>query len=192
MIDANGDLPEVIARLVAEVADLKRRLRNKVRTGTVAQVDAARGLVRVKLNDDEDGEFLTGWIPWKERAGVIRTWCPPSVGEQVTVVSENGDLTDAYCDTGTFSNANPAPHDKGGEFKQVIGSASIWMTGDRIELAVGGAKAVLTADKISLHAPEIVTYGTTRLNDGNKPVHRIGDTDSDGDAAVTGADGVFA
>ena len=52
MIDANGDLPEIIARLVTEVADIKRRLRNKVRTGTVAQVDAARGLVRVKLNDD--------------------------------------------------------------------------------------------------------------------------------------------
>jgi len=139
----------------------------------------------VKLNDDEDGEFLTCWIPWKERAGVIRTWCPPSVGEQVTVISENGDLTDAYCDTGTFSNANPAPHNQGGEFKQVIGSASVWMTGERIELAVGGTKLVITA-------PEIVTYGKTRLNDGNKPVHRIGDVDSDGDAAVSGADGVFA
>ena len=185
MIEASGDFAELFARLAAEVADLKRRVRNKVRTGTIKELDAAKGLVRVKLNEDDGKEFLTGWIPWKERAGAIKTWSPPSPGEQVTVISENGDLTDAYCDHGTFSNANAAPHDKGAEFKQVIGSASIWMTGDRIELAVGGNRVVVTA-------AEIVTYGKTRLNDGNEPVHRVGDLDSDGDAAVTGAPQVFA
>lgn len=184
-IDPTGDLLEHIALLTAEVADIKRRLRNKVRTGVVKELDAAKGLVRVKLNDDEDGEFVTGWIPWKERAGAIRSWLPPQPGEQVTVISESGDLTDAWCDHGGFSNANPAPHDKGGEAKWQVGNASILITDSMIEIKVGDKRIIVSLD-------EIVTHGKTRLDNGSQPVHRIGDVDSDGDAAVTGASRVFA
>ena len=184
-IDPTGDLLERIALLTAEVADIKRRLRNKVRTGVVKDLDAARGLVRVKLNDDEDGEFLTGWIPWTERAGAIKSWLPPQPGEQVMVVSESGDLTDAWCTHGGFSNANPAPHDRGGEAKWQVGDASILIRDGMIEITVAGSRVVITPD-------EIVTYGPTRLDDGNEPVHRVGDVDSDGDTAVGGAPRVFA
>jgi len=184
-IDPTGDLTEHIARLTAEVADLKRRLRNKSRTGVIEQVDAGRGLVRVRLNEEDGQPFLTGWIPWKERAGAIKSWSPPSPGEQVVVISENGDLTDAYCDTGCYSNANPAPHNRAAEHVLTIGDARITMTGSSIELRVGGSRVLITA-------AEIVTYGQTRLDDGQQPVHRVGDLDSDGDAAVDGAPKVFA
>ena len=184
-IDPTGDLLERIALLAAEVADIKRRLRNKMRTGVIKELDAARGLVRVKLNDDEDGEFITGWIPWTERAGAIKSWLPPHPGEQVMVVSESGDLTDAWCTHGGFSNANKAPHDRGGEAKWQVGNASILIRDGMIEITVGGSRVVITPD-------EIVTYGKTRLDDGSEPVHRVGDVDSDGDAAVTGAPRVFA
>jgi phage baseplate assembly protein gpV len=103
---------ERIVELERQVAELDRRGRNRKRTGVVDQVDTAKGVARVKIADGEQGPYLTGWLPWKEiAAGGIKSHIPPTKGEQVDVVSENGDLTDAVIDMSTPSNANPRPHD---------------------------------------------------------------------------------
>jgi phage baseplate assembly protein V len=68
-------------------ADLERRLDNLIRLGTVAEVDHAHALCRVQT-----GGILTAWLPWVPlRAGNTRTWCPPTVGEQVIVLSPSGE-----------------------------------------------------------------------------------------------------
>ena len=39
--------------------------------------------------------MITGWIPWAEpAAGANKTHNPPSVGQQVQILSESGDLYD--------------------------------------------------------------------------------------------------
>ncbi len=109
---------DTIGELQREVAELKRRNRNRKRTGKIVEVDAPKGVARVELLEKGAGgkPYKTAWIPWKEvRQGDVATFNPPSVGEQVEVVSENGDLTDAVIDASIPSNANPRPHNVAGE-----------------------------------------------------------------------------
>lgn len=89
----------------ASLADLHRLLNNMLRLGTVAQVDHAAVRVRVK-----SGELTTTWLPWPAaRAGDVRTWSPPSVGEQVLLLAPGGDLAQAVVMLGINSSAHPAP-----------------------------------------------------------------------------------
>lgn len=99
-----------IVELERKVAEQERRNRNRRRTGVVTEVNTAQGLARVKFSD-QPREYKSGWIPWQEfGAGKIKTHFPPAVGEQVDVVSENGDLTDACIVMSTPSDSNPRPH----------------------------------------------------------------------------------
>lgn len=104
-----------LSRLVEaerRIAEIERRGRNRKRTGVVSEVDTKKGVARVKIMDGERGPYLSPWMPWKEIAsGGIKSHIPPTVGEQVDVVSESGDLTDAVIDMSTPSDANPRPHD---------------------------------------------------------------------------------
>lgn len=104
-----GILDRIIG-LEAKMAELDRRIRNARQTGTIQTVDTKNGVARVKLADGDAGDYLTAWIPWKEiSAGNITTHIPPSVGQQVDVLSQNGDMTDAVIDFSTHSNANVRP-----------------------------------------------------------------------------------
>lgn len=106
------NLEDQIAELYRMEAERTRRDRNRKRTGVVAEVDNAKGLARVKMSAQDGKDFLSGWLPWKEIAsGGIKSHIPPTVGEQVNVVSESGDLTDAEIDMSVPSNANKRPHD---------------------------------------------------------------------------------
>lgn len=125
-----GQMVHIIDRL----GEIERRARNRKRTGKVAEVDYAKGLARVELSKQGGVPYLSDWIPWKEvAAGGIKSHIPPTVGEQVDVVSENGDMTDAVIDMSTPSNANPRPHD-GPEAVITKGSVRITIADDRTQI----------------------------------------------------------
>lgn len=85
-------------------ADHARLIENLIRLGTVAQVDVTAARVRVQT-----GELLTTWLPWLTiRAGADAMWNPPTVGEQVLLLSPSGQLTQGVALTGVYSNASPA------------------------------------------------------------------------------------
>lgn len=170
-------LPEQIADLYRRDAERSRRERNRKRTGVVAEVDHAKGLARVRLSAQGGKEFLTGWLPWKEIAsGGIKSHIPPTVGEQVNVVSESGDLTDAEIDMSIPSTANPRPHD-----------------GAEAVITKGGSRITIGDDAVVIAAGKIVLQGEVHLGgEGGALVHRKGDADSDGDTAVGGSTKVYA
>lgn len=122
-------LPEIIDDLRRRIAELERRQRAQSRTGVIAQVDAGNGLARVRLQDGER-PFLTGWIPWAEpSAGANRTHNPPSVGQQVQIASETGDLHDAVIQGSLNSDANGRPSGAGDEYVLAsVGAASVSIT----------------------------------------------------------------
>ncbi len=92
------------------LAALARLIENLVRFGTIAEVDEAKNRVRVK-----SGELLTAWLPpIALRAGADRTWNPPTVGEQVVLVSPSGQLAQGVVFTGLFSDDNPPNGDRAG------------------------------------------------------------------------------
>lgn len=81
------------------------RLSNQIRLGTVAQVDLAQARCRVQT-----GGMVTDYLPWfVTAAGNLITWSPPTVGEQVFVLSPEGDTLGGVVVRGLYSDAFPAP-----------------------------------------------------------------------------------
>ncbi len=156
-----SDLPGQVAWLVNEIAEIKRRDRNRKRTGVVGEVDCAKGLARVKFEERDGKPYLGPWMPWKEIAsGGIKSHIPPTVGEQVDVVSESGDLTDGVIDMSTPSNENPRPHD-GPEAVITKGNVRIEIADDLT--TVTSPSVVVQSDSIDLGGP------------GGPRVARVGD-----------------
>lgn len=93
-----------------QLAELARLIENLVRLGTIAEVDVAKVRVRVK-----SGSITTNWLPWLAlRAGTSKEWDPPTVGEQVVLLSPSGVLAQGVALVGLFSDANPANGDRAG------------------------------------------------------------------------------
>lgn len=83
--------------------DILRKLANLIRFGTVQTVAGKR--VQVKI-----GGLLTRPIAWvSARAGKTKSWSPPDIGEQVMVLSPNGDLGAAVAIGGIFCDAYDIP-----------------------------------------------------------------------------------
>jgi len=97
-----------------DLAALTRLLENLIRLGTIAAVDhgdpAQQKPPRVRV---QTGALLTGWLPWlTPRAGADREWNPPTVGEQVLLLSPSGQLANGVAITGLFSDLIPANGDR--------------------------------------------------------------------------------
>lgn len=90
------------------LAELARLIENLVRFGTIAEVQHKPPRVRVRT-----GELLTTWLPWLAlRTGADREWDPPTVNEQVILLSPSGQLANGVAITGLFSDLIPANGDR--------------------------------------------------------------------------------
>lgn len=123
-----------MADLAFRIADLERRARNRERTGEIVSVDHAAGLATVRFSAQDGKPFEGPPMPWAEIAsGGIKSHIPPTVGEQVKVRSESGDLGDGIIDMSVPSTANPRPHD-GPEAVITKGSSRIQIGDDVVEM----------------------------------------------------------
>jgi phage baseplate assembly protein gpV len=116
-------LVDRIVELERRLADNDRRNRNRKRFGTIVAEKPAEGLYRVQLKAKGFGgkPFLSPWLPVKALAsGGLKIQAEPTMGQQVAVVSESGDLTDGEIDLSVYDDANPRPHDRGGEFRMDV------------------------------------------------------------------------
>jgi phage baseplate assembly protein gpV len=164
--------------LLRRIPEIERRVRNMMRYVTVAEVDPAKGLVKLKDDgEDPDQTLETDWVPWMEQAGQTKTWTPPSVGQPMMLFSPSGNIADAIALAGRFSNQNAQPSQKGDENMQTIGGTTITVSGSKVHIKSG----------------TIVLEGDVHLGgEGGKLVHRKGDLDSAGDAADQSATKVYA
>ena len=88
-----------------ELIQLATALRNLIRLGTVCEINAAKAKIRVSI-----GEIKTPWISWlTTRAGADKNWWPPSIGEQVVVLSPEGNLKLGIALGSTYFRHNAAP-----------------------------------------------------------------------------------
>lgn len=97
------------------VAELLRLIENLLRLGTIAQVDHGAPDERLPAVRVRSGVLLTGWLPWAGgRAGTTRDWNPPTVGEQVMILSPGGDLSNGVAMPSLFQlNHQPPSNDPG-------------------------------------------------------------------------------
>lgn len=156
-----ASLVDQITDLYMRMAELERRNRNRRRKGTIAEVSDDKSKYRVKLSEQAGKPYLTTWIKARTlAAGGVKVDVLYSVGEQVDVVSENGDMTDAQIDFSTYSDDN-ARENSDTPFHIKIGDTVI-------EASAGQAK--ITSPKVIVESPNVQLGG-----DGGKRVARIGD-----------------
>lgn len=87
------------------ISELQRKLANIVRIGVIKEVDYEKAKVRVKI-----GELLTDFLPWiTSRAGEERSWLPPSINEQVVILSPLGELSLGVVLAGIYQQNYSAP-----------------------------------------------------------------------------------
>lgn len=135
-----------MADLRYRLAELERRLANVVRLGTVEALQLDPPAVKVR-----SGELLTGWRPWAvTRAGEGRSWWPPSVGEQVILLSPGGDTTQAVVLASLYQTAHPAPSAEAGALRlEAVGGISLQAGGD-VVLQGGEAGAARQGDAVQV------------------------------------------
>ena len=100
-----------------DLGEALRRLANVIRPGIVAAVDLPNARARVQYAASPDGSeaVLTGWLPWiAGAAGEDRDWRPPSVGEQVLLLSPFGELSAGWILPGAYRDMFAAPASSGG------------------------------------------------------------------------------
>lgn len=80
-----------------------------IRFGRIASVDLVAARCTVTLDEDgASGEAVTGPIRWLHgRAGGIKAWSPPSVGEEVILLCPGGAIGNAVAMGGLSNNDAP-------------------------------------------------------------------------------------
>lgn len=145
-------------------ADLERRLDNLIRLGTIAEVDLNRALCRVKT-----GKNITSWLPWvAARAGETRTWCPPTVGEQVIVLSPSGDIAAGVVLTAVYADSHDQPSKSGDDHIRLWPDGAVERydhvtnryllnvpEGGQITIQIGPSRIEMDRNGVRISAPRI-------------------------------------
>ena len=163
--------------------DIDDRVGELVRYGTIAEVDLAEGKVRVEAGDVE-----SAWIRWASpRAGATRTWSPPSVGEQVIILSPDGELEGAVALPGIASTAHPPAGDSLRELIKFEDGAELAYDPETHALEAllpeGATVKIVAEGGITLDATEggLTVKGDVSIEG---ELHATGDIGSDGDVVA--------
>ncbi len=162
--DPFGDLIERLEQAEAAIGELGRRINNMVREAKVTKV-FVDGTAIVDAHGIESKR-----VPWVQRAGSIKDWDPPAVGERVLLVSPTGEPGRGVIFPGGYSNEFSQPHDTLGEAKRQVGDTSVLMKGDEL---------VLTSETIRIVGKLVIEGESVRHNEKN-----IGDTHIHGGVVV--------
>ena len=147
------------------IADLNRLLENMIRFGTIAEVQHKPPRVKVKT-----GGNLTTWLPWMAwRAGADQEWDPPTVNEQVLLLSPSGQMANGVVFTGLFSDTIPANGDRPGLHRRTYRDG-----------------AVIEYDSVAHHLNATLPDGGTTSLTSTGGIHIVGPITHEGDYTQTG------
>lgn len=149
-----------------DLATLARLIENLIRFGTVAEVQIAPPRIRVKT-----GTLVTGWLPWQAmRAGLDAEWDPPTLHEQVILLSPSGQLANGVALTGIYSDAHPANGDREGLHRRTYRDGAVIEYDSvahalKATLPAGGTTTLTSDGGITLTGP--VTHIGTYTHKGD-------------------------
>ena len=151
--------------------DHARRIESLVRTGTVSEVDGKR--VRIKTGGNE-----TDWLPWPATsAGHARTWNPPKVGEQVTLLAESGELSTARIVPGLNSDdiepPSTGPNTPTTTYPDGATIAYNWETGTLTATGIQSA-TIQASGSCTVDCPEVTATGNLTVQ-GNLTIQGTAD-----------------
>lgn len=202
-----------ILELLTRIAELERKLDSMFRHGPVHErkkIDA-RWFVRLKIGGTDEEPFLSPWVPYSSPNGGpqgLNVHRVPAKGEQLTMLSPAGDFRQAVAASLFWSDDHPPPSDDEDaltithpKFRLDLKDGALTIeTNGPLSIAcqtfslkgLNGCGISMVDGKLTLKADVIETDGETRLDKGNRQVHRVQDHDSRGDLATEGAPRVYA
>lgn len=175
------ELEDVIRELQHAVRALRDELTNEraarermFRPGKVAEVDAAKQLYRQEIGVDKDGNPVKGpWVPYSQIAGGRKAHSPPSVGQQMMLISPDGDFSQAFGMPFTWSKENASPStdpnadvDQRGEVKDTNDGKSRVISVGGVTLKISAAGVAVTGGKVTHDGHDI---GVTHKHKGVEP-----------------------
>lgn len=175
------------------IGELLRRLANIIKLGKVVAVNYETQKAKVKI-----GELQTSFLPWVVgSAGSDRSWKPLEVGEQVIILSPNGELKGGVILPSLYQKSFPCPTPDENMYSMVFndGSTATFNKGNSsltVEIKgaveiniVGNAQitaenASITAKNTTVRGNAVVTgnatiNGSVHLAGGGPAVARVGD-----------------
>ena len=162
-----------------DLVEAQRRIANLVMIGKVVEVDAVGIRARVQI-----GDMITALLPWvSQRAAVMNCWTAPAVGEQVLVISHNGDPAQGVIVASLHSAANPAPSQNSSLYKVVFSDGSY--VEHNVET---GAMKIGCSGKVEIDADGDIQAVTA----GKAQVTAVGDVEIDTRASVKAVAAVAA
>ncbi|WP_051145189.1 phage baseplate assembly protein V [Thiomicrorhabdus sp. Kp2] len=159
--------------------DLARRLSNLVRMGTIESADYNAAKVKVKYGkDSQGGDLVTGWLRWiADRAGDDRDWDAPEVGEQVMVISPNGDMRLGVVFPAIYQDAHAAPANSKDVHRRVYKDGAVIEYNRATHclsatLPSGGTTELTSPGGVQINGPttingEVTINGNTQVNGGD-------------------------
>jgi len=136
--------------LALRIGALERRLAQATKHGPVADVDPAKGLVRLDLGPGDDGPLLSPWVPYAQIAGALKVHAPPSKGQQMTYLAPGGDPSQAIALPMTWSENNESPSDSGAENVLTFGDVKITIDKSSVLIEIGGFKLRVSAAGLAM------------------------------------------
>ncbi|MBR8056771.1 phage baseplate assembly protein V [Burkholderia dolosa] len=190
-----------------ELGEIDRRMACMVQHGTVEEVSYQPPLCRVRI-----GDWVSDWMPWKTAAaGIVRFWCPPSVGEQASMFAPSGELAGAYAAPGYYSDqhggsARSSPSETAWDYPD--GASEVYdhekheyrvdvPAGGRIVFRIGATELELRADGVTLRTKQLLGDVPDSTFTGNTTTEKLltfnggmqGKAGEDGGVAVKVAGG---
>ncbi len=151
----------------ARLADLEKRVAGMVRHAPVAEVNTGEGWVRLNLGEGESGPLLSPKIPYAQMAGALKVHAPPTVGQNMTLISPAGDPRQAFALPMTWSDANASPG-SGADPVITYGDVKLKVEPGGLTLTVGGVQVVISATGVFIDGGMVVHDG---LNIGSSHTH---------------------
>jgi len=162
------------------VSEQERLIANLIRVCNITAVDLANYRCQV-----DAGGMESDWLPWLAlRAGAVKRWSPPTIGEQCLLLSPYGDMGQGIVLLGINSDGNAPPSasaDK--DITQYPDGSSVEYDSASNTLTVnvsGNGNVVVNCKVATVHASTGVTLDTPQ-------VHATGNMQVDGNLGVTGA-----
>jgi len=175
----------ILRRIFERLSEHERRLAGTEVRGKVKQVDAVKKRVRIAIGKDEDGvDVLTPWVPYAQTAGRLKIHSVPSVGQAMSVRSETGDVEQGVAHPFHWTDDNASPSSSADEHILTLGSVTLKLVDDGLELTVGGTSVKITGSSFEVDADNVPIIGVSLThNDKN-----IGHTHVHGGVEPGGAD----
>ena len=145
-----GRLIEDNARLKAHINRVEGSINNMFRPGKVTDVDTKKHRARIEVASRDGKITKSAWVPYGQIAGDYKQHRPPTKGQQMMMMSPDGEFRQAMLMPLTWSDDVQSPSEKEDEHVTTYGKLKIVEKGDAYEISLDKASLKFSPGKITM------------------------------------------